>query len=107
MRISDWSSDVCSSDLLTKARIRIGRLRRRVVGLRDVLAHVADQMSVEAKGHRLDQRRPIAGTCARDRGMRRLIDRAWLIAIDPHARYPVARGTVGNPFTRGARKSVR
>src|SRR3546814_16519462 len=58
-------------------------------------------MSVEAKGHRLDQRRPIAGTCARDRGMRRLIDRAWLIAIDPHARYPVARGTVGNPFTRG------
>src|SRR3546814_6026075 len=34
--------------------------------------------------------------------MRRLIDRAWLIAIDPHARYPVARGTVGNPFTRGA-----
>src|SRR3546814_18842627 len=74
MRSSDWSSDVCSSDL----------------------------MSVEAKGHRLDQRRPIAGTCARDRGMRRLINRAWLIAIDPHARYPVARGTVGNPFTRGA-----
>src|SRR3546814_17422509 len=33
---------------------------------------------------------------------RRLIDRAWLIAIDPPARYPVARGTVGNPFTRGA-----
>src|SRR3546814_13163197 len=61
---------------LTKARIRIGRLRRRVVGLRDVLAHVADEMSVEAKGHRLDQRRPIAGTCARDRGLRRLLNRA-------------------------------
>src|SRR3546814_12202704 len=29
MRISDWSSDVCSSDLLP-ARVEIGRLRRRI-----------------------------------------------------------------------------
>src|SRR3546814_2639970 len=49
MRISDWSSDVCSSDLHARLRARIGQKARRVVlvarivfgmPLRVVLAHV-------------------------------------------------------------------
>src|SRR3546814_3543018 len=37
MRISDWSSDVCSSDLLARVDRGVERLERRVVFGKDVL----------------------------------------------------------------------
>src|SRR3546814_12259729 len=52
MRISDWSSDVCSSDLFT---IRDGRVRARIQQqAHDRLVALA----AVAKDHRLEQRRP-------------------------------------------------
>src|SRR3546814_7243006 len=37
MRISDWSSDVCSSDLLDFGEVRAGTVQRLFRGLRDFL----------------------------------------------------------------------
>src|SRR3546814_1009748 len=45
MRISDWSSDVCSSDLIAERErhvLRLDDLLSRGAGLRSVHAHVAD-----------------------------------------------------------------
>src|SRR3546814_13136785 len=56
MRISDWSSDVCSSDLIVEAGIVAEAHRRRVAAMLaadaelDVLAHAA-----AALGGQLDQ----------------------------------------------------
>src|SRR3546814_1734301 len=63
MRISDWSSDVCSSDLLEI----LGLVDRFAVGLHDAiggaqhqLAH-ADALEVEVVADHLDRRRHHVG----------------------------------------------
>src|SRR3546814_1920755 len=42
MRISDWSSDVCSSDLTRRSRVKLPTLRRtiRVASLHDLDVHL-------------------------------------------------------------------
>src|SRR3546814_5640989 len=47
MRISDWSSDVCSSDLLAA---------RHIIGLRRRVDDVVDRLHREVEGHEFDDR---------------------------------------------------
>src|SRR3546814_3372114 len=56
MRISDWSSDVCSSDLLDIARIENGSLRieRNRVALPELLDQVVDMFRLQAAAKGLD-----------------------------------------------------
>src|SRR3546814_3444824 len=72
MRISDWSSDVCSSDLAAAERLGVlgqhqrGRIERRLHGgahrsgaaVVDRGAHGADQRDEAEREHRRDATRP-------------------------------------------------
>src|SRR3546814_3330841 len=50
MRISDWSSDVCSSDLVERDRLRQrddAELGRRIIGLADIADQAAGRGEVD------------------------------------------------------------
>src|SRR3546814_10973052 len=47
MRISDWSSDVCSSDLLANTRHHSAHLRKTVDGLVCPLRQIDDVLAIE------------------------------------------------------------
>src|SRR3546814_11570041 len=57
MRISDWSSDVCSSDLLPRTRVRDGLLPRDLARERRQMAQRA-AIDAALEGHHVLQRVP-------------------------------------------------
>src|SRR3546814_16877117 len=70
VRISDWSSDVCSSDLRARLRHRRGAGEERgVVGAHDAARIIIDAEEIEAlAGERQILRRPILPRLAVHRG---------------------------------------
>src|SRR3546814_10558497 len=85
MRISDWSSDVCSSDLdeipphmarrcerLTAeqhyARIAVGAQRHRLSGLKNIEAVTVERVAIEARVAECDKHRQIGRAYCRDHG---------------------------------------
>src|SRR3546814_5721074 len=91
MRISDWSSDVCSSDLVGLAAMRGDRAARQRDRERHVLAAAAEPRVREAQtpgrdeaGHDLDRRLAIAGQfgdAVGDPRKRRLEERLAIFAL--------------------------
>src|SRR3546814_9977929 len=110
MRISDWSSDVCSSDLerSRRTRHRIARAQRRALQRVEKSRRVADA----ARGHvESGEREQSAITLAVDRGpcpawvqaegagaVRRAADRAAAVAGARHGNH--ARGNRDRKSTR-------
>src|SRR3546814_19623840 len=104
MRISDWSSDVCSSDLRTLER-EIARLARKV--LRKILEGKADSVTVtpdnlaefsgvqkyrHGMGDREDQVGAVTGLAWTEVGGELLLTEAVTVAGKGHLRTP---GTLG------------
>src|SRR3546814_19766303 len=60
MRISDWSSDVCSSDLKTRVGHRLDPAQRRGRGNggRDAQARHRDRLAFEPRGLKVEQHVP-------------------------------------------------
>src|SRR3546814_8097828 len=69
MRISDWSSDVCSSDLLETAELRIGQMTPKpLFGLSRLPAHLAGMVasrSLDAQCHSPTPTPPLEGKIGR------------------------------------------
>src|SRR3546814_4840792 len=53
MRISDWSSDVCSSDLDQVADVRMARMHRQLIAVFDDLADRVDVGKIELRSYAL------------------------------------------------------
>src|SRR3546814_10637577 len=98
MRISDWSSDVCSSDLIPGHRVLIHPallLARIHIGV-----HVAEDVAMKTEGHSFDQRWPLAGPGSPHGLLRRRVHGERIVAVDMDAGHPVGRGPRGNLVDR-------
>src|SRR3546814_11435561 len=91
MRISDWSSDVCSSDLVEFAReeAQAAGTEAEVVGAKEVdrvaarpRALLARDAVQSARAHLVPQRRPAIGAMRRTLGRREAVDQADQIPDD-------------------------
>src|SRR3546814_10733145 len=78
MRISDWSSDVCSSDLVRRDRTRA--VARMDAGFLDMLEHARND-DIGAVGDRVD--------IDLDRVTQILIDQNWCITRDLNRRLDI------------------
>src|SRR3546814_17563718 len=77
MRISDWSSDVCSSDLLLDGEVLVDDADAAGLGQRDGEAALGDRVhgrrhQGNAQLYRAGQPRAGIGLAGKDRGFRRL-----------------------------------
>src|SRR3546814_5445157 len=66
MRISDWSSDVCSSDLTRLLDFQIGRLQRDLLRQRNVDVGVGGEVDPEKTRQPLDHRIGVVGAAVED-----------------------------------------
>src|SRR3546814_17402108 len=66
MRISDWSSDVCSSDLTRLLDFKIGRLQRDLLRQRNVEVGVGGEVDPEKTRQPLDHRIGDVGAAVED-----------------------------------------
>src|SRR3546814_17493973 len=110
MRISDWSSDVCSSDLsLAMTEVGVGSIRQRQDMMRllevrrvDHLAGDLEHADAGVGGERIDDRLRARDLFGRRREGR--IDRADLRGVDRHhagkAVAPRAGGKIGRASCR-------
>src|SRR3546814_12478100 len=84
MRISDWSSDVCSSDLLAAAQAQKEVTHNEALTLLDALV----QPVVEAGPQNSPPLAPAVGQC-------------WLVGAAPTAEWSAAAGTVAPLISGG------
>ena len=91
-----------------KAGIGIARLPGGDLLVRSVLAGVGSRVAAVAVGQGLDERRPLAGTGARDRRRRDVVDRLDVVAVDDDRLQAVgARPVRGGPGDRRDRADRR
>src|SRR3546814_14445345 len=90
MRISDWSSDVCSSDLFGVDRREAGRHQQRVAlaqGNRELLGEAQHQVPARRRAAGFDE----AKVPLRDLGSERELELAETAATAPAAQHLTAR----------------